>query len=118
MVTSSAATISSPMISAAPTCINEPPSLTPSLPVPLPPVSLTWTTIPYVGAVPSGSLNAHAESNPFSTLDDLQPRSWDIPPAERQTDERRVSFGSVFPSSSGTSGNGRGNGGGLDVNSP
>ena len=106
MVTSGAATISSPVISAASTGISEPPPLNPSLPVPMPPVSLTWTSIPFIGAIPSGSSNVHVESNPIPSLDEWQPMSWDIPPPKRQANERRVSFGSVFPGS-----NGGGNGG-------
>ena len=36
--------------------------------------------------------------------------SWDLPPITRQQSGRRESFGSVFPGSSGTGGNGNGSG--------
>ena len=117
----SAATISSPVISDAPTVVSDTPSFMPSLPMSMPPVSLTWTTIPYIGApIPSSSSTVPAASNPFATVDEIQPHPWEPPPTERQTDDRRASFGSVFPGSSGTGGNGHGNGsgGGFGINSP
>ena len=119
-MTSSATTISSPLLSAAPTVMSEPLPLTPSLPVTFPPISLTWHPTPYAGdLIPSGSSNVLVESNPFATLDDDALPSVQIPIPNQQTETRRVSFGSVFPGSSVSGGNGRGNGnsGGLDLHS-
>ena len=110
VVTSSAATISSPMISVSPTVMSEPYPLIPTLPMPIPPVSRTWSTIPHVGGVGASSSNVPSGGNPFMSAEDWQPISWDIPPVEQQMNERRVSFGSVFPGS-----NGGGNGGSVSA---
>ena len=120
VVTPSATTISSPMFPAAPTVMSEPLSITSSLPVPMPPISLTWHPTPHVSdLIPSGSSNILGESNPFGTLDDDALQSVQMPVPNQQPDTRRVSFGSVFPGSSVSGGNGRGNGnsGGLDLHS-
>ena len=111
-------TMSSPMTFAAPTLMNDNPSSTPSLPVSTAPMPIPETTVQQSGAVPAGSSNVNVDSNPIPPLGDLPPLSWETHPIDRPTEERRVSFGSVFPGSSGTGGNGGRNGGSMGVSRP
>ena len=112
-------TMSSPMTFAAPTLMNDNPSSTPSLPVSTAPMPIPETTVQQSGAVPAGSSNVNMDSNPIPPLGELPPLSWETSPyAERPIEERRVSFGSVFPGSNGTGGNGGRDGGSMGVSRP
>ena len=108
-------TMSSPMTFAAPTLMNDNPSSTPSLPVSTAPMPIPEMTVQQSGNVPASSSNVNMDSNPIPPLGDWPPLSWETHPINRPIEERRVSFGSVFPSSSGTGGNGGRDGGSMGV---
>ena len=106
---------SSPMNFAAPTLMNDNPAATPSLPVSTAPMPIPEMTIQQSGTVPAGSSNVNVDSNPIPPLGDWPHLSWETHPIDRPIEERRVSFGSVFPGSNGTGGNGGRDGGSMGV---
>ena len=103
-------TVSFPMTFDAPTLINDNPSSTPSLPIPIVPVSTLNATVQQSGGIASGSSNVNRDDDQLAPPEEWPPLSWNLPPTER-----RVSFGSVFPGSNGTGGNGNGVSGSVGV---
>ena len=107
--------MSSPITFDAPTRMNANPASTPSLPIATALMPIPEMVVQQSGPVPAGSSHMNMDSNPIPPLGEWPPLSWDAPLAERPTEERRVSFGSVFPGSSGTGGNGGRDGGSMGI---